>query len=140
MAAPKDATATVFFSVKIDNHQLGNFVSCSGLSCEVKIEKHEEGGNADYVHQLYGGINYSTVKLTRPFNSDSEKIAKWFSTLGPDVQRATGEITAYAPDEKKICTWSLKEVMPVKWSGPDFSTDSPKAALETLEIAHHGFL
>lgn len=140
MAAPTDVTATVFFSVEIDNHNLGNFVSCSGLSFEVKVEKREEGGNPDFVHQLVGGINYSNVKFTRPFNADSAKIASWFSSLGPDVKRATGKITALTPDGKEITTWSLKDVIPVKWSGPDFSAESPKAAIETLEIAHHGFL
>jgi hypothetical protein len=30
-------------------------------------------------------------------------------------------------------------VIPVKWSGPGLNLDSPKVAMETLEIAHHGF-
>jgi hypothetical protein len=31
-------------------------------------------------------------------------------------------------------------VIPVRWSGPQLSLDSPKVATETLELAHHGFL
>jgi hypothetical protein len=31
-------------------------------------------------------------------------------------------------------------VVPVKWSGPQLSLDSAKVAIETLELAHHGFL
>jgi hypothetical protein len=28
----------------------------------------------------------------------------------------------------------------VRWSGPAFSSESPKVATETIEIAHQGFL
>jgi hypothetical protein len=28
----------------------------------------------------------------------------------------------------------------VRWTGPSLNLDSPKAAMETIEIAHHGFL
>ena len=37
-------------------------------------------------------------------------------------------------------TWTLTGVIPVRWTGPSLSVDSPKVATETLELAHHGFL
>jgi phage tail-like protein len=40
---------------------------------------------------------------------------------------------------KKLVSWKLNGVIPVKWQGPSFSAESPKIAVETLEIAHHGF-
>lgn len=137
---PNEPTAAVFFKVKIDQHELGSFVSCSGLSFEVKIEKREEGGNQAFIHQLPGGISYSNVKFTRPLNGDSAKIAKWFADMAGVVKRTTAEITAMAPDRTPITTWKLTGVIPVRWSAPDFTAESPKAALETFEIAHHGFL
>jgi phage tail-like protein len=139
-ADPTGVTGSVFFKVKIDQHELGSFVSCSGLAFEVKIEKREEGGNQGFVHQLPGGISYSNVKFTRPLNADSAKIAKWFSDMAGQVKRTTAEITALTPNGQELTTWKLAGVIPVRWSAPDFSTDSAKAALETFEIAHHGFL
>lgn len=137
---PGAPTSTVFFKVKLDACELGSFVSCSGLSFEVKVEQREEGGNQGFIHQLPGGIKYSNVKFTRPLNSDSAKIAQWFAQMAGQVKRSTAEITALAPNGAEIATWKLTGVIPVKWSGPDFSTDGAKAAIETFEIAHHGFL
>ena len=39
-----------------------------------------------------------------------------------------------------VASWQLEGVIPVRWSGPQLSPDSPKVATETLELAHHGFL
>lgn len=133
-------TGAVFFKVKIDDCDLGSFVSCSGLSFEVKIEQREEGGNQGFLHQLPGGIKYSNVKFTRPLNADSAKIAQWFAGMASQVKRTTAEITALAPNGAEVTTWRLTGVIPVRWSGPEFSVESAKPALETFEIAHHGFL
>lgn len=137
---PGAPTSAVYFKVKLDACDLGSFISCSGLSFEVKVEKREEGGNQGFVHQLPGGISYSNVKFTRPLNSDSAKIAEWFAQMAGGVTRSTAEITALAPDGAEIATWKLTGVIPVRWSGPEFSADSAKPATETFEIAHHGFL
>lgn len=133
-------TSTVYFKVVIDDIDIGSFVSCSGLSFEVKIEQREEGGNQAFVHQLPGGVKYSNIKFTRPLNADSARIAAWFGEMGGQVTRKTAEITALSPQGDPIATWRLDGVIPVKWSGPDFSVDGAKVALETFEIAHHGFL
>ena len=42
-------------------------------------------------------------------------------------------------DGAVVARWALLEVVPVRWSGPSLSTESPKVATETLEVAHHGF-
>ena len=40
----------------------------------------------------------------------------------------------------KIAGWELYDVVPVRWKGPSFNPDQPKVIMETLEIAHHGFV
>jgi phage tail-like protein len=59
--------------------------------------------------------------------------------MADGVTRGTATIDALTPDMKKLVSWSLEGVIPVKWQGPSFSAESPKVAMETLEIAHHGF-
>ena len=34
-----------------------------------------------FVHQLPGRIKYTNVKLTRPVNADTAKIAAWFASM-----------------------------------------------------------
>ncbi len=135
-----DPAVTVCFTIKIDDHDLGAFTQCDGLGCEVTIEQREEGGNNRFIHQLPGRIKYTNVKLTRPVNGDSEKVARWFASMADEVKRTGAEIVAMNQEGKKVANWSLVGVIPVKWTGPQLSVESPKVATETLEIAHHGFL
>jgi phage tail-like protein len=135
----RDPAVGVCFAVKIDGHDLGAFMSCDGLSFQVHIEEREEGGNNSFVHQLPGRVKYSNVKFTRPINSDSGMVAKWFATMSVPIKRTEAEIRAMTLDGETVATWSLTGVIPVKWSGPSMSAESPKVATETLEVAHHGF-
>ena len=45
MADDVDPAVSVCFAVKIDNNDLGTFISCEGLGVEVVLEQREEGGN-----------------------------------------------------------------------------------------------
>jgi phage tail-like protein len=131
---------SVFFAVKIDDEDLGTFNSCEGLGCEVVIEQREEGGNNGFVWQLPSRLKYTNIKLTRPLGADTVKIANWFAGMTGGVQRRTATILVKSADGQTVATWSLHGVVPVRWTGPSLSHDSPKAAIETIEIAHHGFL
>ncbi|HEX2705516.1 MAG TPA: phage tail protein [Candidatus Lustribacter sp.] len=131
---------SVAFVVKLDNESLGMFTSCDGLGCEVVMETREEGGNNSFVWQLPTRLKYPNVKLTRPLGRDTEKIAKWFASMATGYKRCTGTIEAMRADGTVIATWGLIDVVPVRWSGPSLSADSPKVLTETVEIAHHGFI
>jgi len=140
MADEPDPAVSLFFKVNIDGLGLGSFSSCEGLGCEVAVEQHEEGGNNGFVYQLPGRIKYPNVKLTRPLGADSSTVAKWFAQMNGTITRSTGAITAMSPDGDEIVTWQLEGVIPVKWTGPSLNVDTAKVAMETLELAHHGFL
>ena len=135
-----DPAVTVCFTVRIDGQDLGAFTQCDGLACEVALEPREEGGNNLFIHQLPGRMKYTNIKLTRPINSDTQKVARWLAGMANEVRRTNAEIAALTADGKKVASWSFMGVIPVKWTGPQLSLDSPKVATETLEIAHHGFV
>ncbi len=71
---------------------------------------------------------------------DSAAVVKWLSGMAAGVRRKTATIEARTLGGAVIARWSLVDVVPVRWSGPQLSGDSPKVATETLELAHHGFL
>lgn len=140
MADPNpDPAVAVCFAVDLGGFNLGVFTACDGLGFEVTVEQHEEGGFHDYVHQLPGRIKYTNIKLTRPVMKDSPKLAAWVAKMATSPVRVTASITAMTTSHEEVATWSLQGVIPVKWTGPQLSTDSPKVATETLELAHHGF-
>jgi phage tail-like protein len=140
MSIVDDPAVTVCFLVTIDGVDLGLFNTCDGLGVEVNVETRQEGGNNGFAYQFPGPLKYTNIKLTRPLNADSARIAQWISSVGPGLQRSTGQVQAMTLGGQTVCTWNLQGVMPVKWSGPQFNTESPKLAIETLELAHHGFL
>jgi phage tail-like protein len=135
-----DPAITVCFTVKIDGQDLGAFTQCDGLACEVAIEQREEGGNNLFIHQLPGRMKFTNIKLTRPINGDTEKVARWLAGMTNEVKRTNAEIAALNSEGKTVASWSFMGVIPVKWTGPQLSVDSPKVATESLELAHHGFL
>jgi phage tail-like protein len=135
-----DTALSVRFKVSLDDQDLGEFASCEGLGCEVVLETREEGGNNGYVWQLPTRLKYPNIKLTRPLGRDTEKIAKWLSSLQAGYTRKTGTIVAMRADGKVIATWGLLDVIPVRWTGPALTPDQPKVVTETVEIAHHGFV
>jgi phage tail-like protein len=140
MAADQDPAVTVCFAVSIDDKDLGTFNSCEGLGVEVVLEQREEGGNNGFVWQLPTRLKYSNVKLSRPLGPDTMKVAKWFSSMTGGVTRRTATIVAMSADDTVVARWGLADVVPVRWTGPSLNLDSPKVAVETIEIAHHGFL
>ena len=132
---------SVCYTVAVDGKDLGAFTTCEGLGCEIVLEQREEGGNNGFVWQLPTRIKYTNVKLTRPICKDSDSLTTWLAGFVSGVKLQTAMIDARrVSDEKMVVTWSLDGVLPVRWTGPSLNPDSPKVAMETIELAHHGFL
>jgi phage tail-like protein len=137
----QDPAVAYMFKVEIDGKKLGLWSSFEGLGWETAIETREEGGNNYFVHQLPGRLKYTNVKVSRPIGADSATVAEWMASLATaQPRRTTAQITALGPDGNDMVSWSLQGVIPVRWTGPGFNVDTAKAATETLELAHHGFL
>ncbi len=135
-----DEAVAVCFVVSIDDENLGAFNSCDGLGCEVVMEQREEGGSNGVIWQLPTRMKYSNVKLSRPVTSASARILHYFTDMASGVKRRTATIEARTQEGTVVARWALTGVIPVRWTGPQLSADSPKVATETLELAHHGFL
>lgn len=141
MADDPQPAVSVAFAVTIgDGHDLGSFTSCEGLGFEVVVEQREEGGNNRFVHQLPGRMKYTNIKLTRPINPDSRKVATWFASMHGQIKRTTMTVAAKRPDGETVASWSFQGVIPVKWTGPSLSVETNKMATESLELAHHGLV
>ena len=134
-----DTAVSVRYLVTLDGTDLGPFTTCEGLGCEVVVETREEGGRNGYVWQLPTRLKFTNIKLSRPLGKDTEKVARLFGGMVNGYQRSGGTIVAMRADGKVIARWSLREVLPIRWTGPSFNPDQGKVLTETVEIAHHGF-
>lgn len=131
----------VRFTVRIDGYgSLGSWSKCDGLAVEYEVLEYMEGGRNEYVHRLPGRRKFPNVKLTRPLDKDSATVVKWVSGLVSQVERHSAVISVLDPNGEVVCHWNLAGVYPVKWAGPSLDVGGNQVAIETLELAHNGFL
>jgi phage tail-like protein len=138
-----DPGTSLRFDVVVDQGggrtQLGTFTSCQGLAAEYEVFEYQEGGENGFVHRIPGRLRYPNLVLTRGLDASSGAVAAWFAGQVEKVERTTAVVTAYDPAGGVIARWSLRDVCPVRWTGPSFSAGSANVATETLELAHNGF-
>jgi phage tail-like protein len=53
---------------------------------------------------------------------------------------STGEITLCSAEGKPLISWSLRNVYPASWKGPDLDAATMGIAREQLVLCHEGFL
>jgi phage tail-like protein len=139
---------TTRFHVSVDGVDLGGWARCQGLQVKFNPKAIEEGGNYQYEPILPGHIQYPNVTLARAMNSaDTAKVQAWLRDRAANWIDAmssggggTAQITLYDAHAKKVASWTLRNVYPAMWKGPDLDAMTLGIATETLELAHEGFL
>lgn len=139
MSEETDPGSTIYFTLTIDDVELGTFNGCEGLSSTVEIEQRREGGNNGFVWQLPTRVTFSNIRLTRPLTAETARVAAWISSVTTGVSRPTAQIAALRANGSEVARWGLIDVLPVSWQGPRLDPSGPAVATEVLEIAHHGF-
>ncbi len=139
LASRNDPYLGAHFFVEIDGVDQGGFTECTGLQAEVEVADVQEGGNNGYIHKLPGRTKFTNVVLKYGV-TDSSDLWEWFQgvTRG-DVERKDVSVVLYDSEQTEVRRWNLREAFPSKWIGPAFNADKQAVAIETLEIAHHGF-
>jgi phage tail-like protein len=132
------------FAVTIDGVDVATFTGCSGLGAKYETVEWKEGGDNGTVVRLPGRLSYTTVKLTRAVDSDSGKLAAWFSEQSTNPRRTTAHIKLYGGNYGSgppIATWTLHHAWPVQYTGPTLATSQAGEAIavETLELSHQGY-
>ncbi|WP_169745930.1 phage tail protein [Actinocatenispora sera] len=135
------------FAVKLDNTNLGEWQSCSGLSVNFNPQAVRTGG--DHLHQYYltGQLEYGTITLARAMNGrSSPRLQAWLHEVtsswsaGVMDEDRTATVTLLDADRKVVARWELRGVVPVAWTGPDLAAGTNSVAIEKLQLRHQGFL
>jgi phage tail-like protein len=136
------------FHVSVDGVDLGGWARCSGLSVDFKPEPWYEGG--DYQHPTYlpGQLEYPPITLQRAMNAqDTPRVQAWLSSKAQSWVNAnssggggTAQITLFDARAQKVASWSLRNVYPSKWDGPELDARTLGVAIESLQLVHEGFL
>jgi len=135
------------FLLEIDGVEIGVFKSVSGLSLSVETEDLTEGGENGFVRKLPGRMSWPNLTFKRGV-TDGDALFKWinkasgsgFASANNKLTRHTGAVTVIGYDGKRLRSYVLADVFPVRWTGPAFDADNNAVLEEELEITHHGFV
>lgn len=136
------------FGVQVDGIDLGMWGQCKGLSVDFKPVRIEQGGIYDYEPILPGQLSYKVISLRRALNAqDSAKVQGWLSQMVSGWVHAAGSgtgssavITLFDSKGGPVISWTLRNVFPSKWDGPELDASTAGIAMETLDLIHEGFL
>ncbi len=131
------------FDVTIDDGQynLKSFSKAAGLEVSWDVVEYRAGDHRNDRWFFPGLTKYPTIKLERAATTDgTEAVKKWLNSNSFAHKQQSGSIVLRDAHLTEVSKWDLRQVIPVKWSVSGFEATSTKVALETLELAHVGFL
>jgi len=139
---------TTRFQVSIDGVNLGGWARCSGLGVNFHPTFQPEGGNYQYQTVMPGRIEYTKVSLARAMSAqDSAVVQGWLRNRAQNWAPAansgngsTAEIKLLDAHKNPVASWSLRNVFPESWTGPDLDAMTFGVAVEKLVLVHEGFL
>ena len=137
----KDPFLAFNFAVEIGGVIVAGFNEISGLSSEAEIEEYREGGVNDYLHKRAGPIRYASNLVLKRGISDVQGLWSWFAdVMQGRVQRKTVSVVLMNAAGEEQQRWNFQRAYPVKWTGPNLRAASAEVAVESIELAHEGFL
>jgi phage tail-like protein len=139
---------TTRFRVVVDGVDLGGWSKCTGLAVEFKTQRVKEGGNYETQPILADCLEYPNIQLVRAMTAqDSRRVQDWLRTkvsgwIGADSSGGggTAQITLFDAKAAPVSSWSLRNVYPAKWDGPELTAETFGIAVEKLTLVHEGFL
>lgn len=134
-----DPALSYRFTVEMDGIQEALFTECEGLKLEREVIEYKEGGTNGYIHKFPGRIKQENIRLRRGVVF-SPALWEWFKfgILTGRTKRRNLSIIVGDSAKKVVQRWDVLSAWPVKYEGPELKVDSVQAALELIELAHHG--
>jgi phage tail-like protein len=129
------------FRVVIDHgdYDLGAWSKVSGLGVSWDPCEYRHGGD-NSLWTIPGRSKYNKITLTRATCPDSEVVQEWLANTSKYPKAYSGYIRLLTAIGYPLVTWTFGALIPVGWKIADFDTKASTVVLETLEIAHTGFL
>jgi len=141
---------TTRFRVVVQDVDLGGWATCRGLLVDFRHDMIREGGNYDSFTIIPERVLYTPITLTRAMNAaDSGAVQGWLQRVVREwyadssdggYSDHTAQITLLDAHQETVMSWSLRNVYPLRWRGPDLDARTGNIAVETLDLAHEGFL
>jgi len=113
------------------------FQKVSGLSAEVSLVTHEEGGENLYSHRIPDRVDYGNLVLERglvtgsPLNVEFDVVLSQFKFFPSNVI-----VAVHGEEGVPRAAWMFIKAFPVKWSTSDLDASEDSVVIDTLELAY----
>ena len=131
------------YLVSFDGGEIfGGFSDVSGIGSEVKIAEYRNGNEKEnHVRKVAGTHTVSDTTLKRGI-VNSKSLWEWMKqtrVAGPAAQK-TVTITMLDEAQKKVQSWVLRGVVPMKYTGPTLAgKGGGDVAMEEIVLSAQGF-
>lgn len=121
------------------DYDLGSWSRVSGLNVSWDAVEYRTG-DSNQVWTVPGTVKYSKLSLSRATCPDSRLVQRWLAETSKQPKVFSGCIKLLSWSGAPLCEWALKSFVPIGWKIADFETKAATVVVETLDIAHTGFL
>lgn len=130
------------YAVLIDNvkYHFGDWSRAAGLSVSWQQLEHRSGESGNDVEFLPGTTKYEPITLSRAAGPYSRVVQYWLAQTSKNPQPQSGTIQLVNSIGIALVQWRLSSFFPIGWSVEQFDAAGAKPAVETLKLAHTGFL
>jgi len=135
-----DPVGAFRFTVAFDDLPPGGFSDCSGLQSEIEVQEYAEGGLNTHTWKFPGRSKQGNVTFKRGIVS--KVLWDWYRAVTTGDFKARN-CTIYVHDasgSEDVLEFQLIDAFPAKWLGPELGAGQNNLAIETLEVAHQGFM
>ncbi len=118
------------------------FTEVTGLTLETEVIEYREGNSPEYNKVKMPGLRkFSNITLKRGTFAGDNDYYNWFNTVQMNtIERRDITISLLNEKHEPVVVWKVKSAWPVKVQSPDLKSDANESAIESIEIAHEGFV
>ncbi|GLZ39456.1 phage tail protein [Actinokineospora sp. NBRC 105648] len=126
----------------MEKYNLGSWTKAEGLDVSWDVAEYRSGDGGNDRFYFPGNTKYNNVKLSRAVSDETTAVRDWLNKNSWDHKLYVGTIKLHTSlfDDGAITEWELRDVIPVKWAITTMDAGASQVAIETLELAHRGFL
>lgn len=142
IADPQTVGMSHRFAVFVDNvaYHFGEWSKVTGLSVSWQQVEHRVGDRGNHVWLYPGTTRYEPITLSRAAGPYSRVVQHWLAQTSRRPQPQSGTVQLVNFVGIPVVEWRLSEFFPISWSIDSFDAGGAKPAIETLKLAHNGFL
>ncbi len=129
------------FQVKWDDTEMA-FQEVSGLDMENEPLEYRAGNNPVFSKiKMPGMIKYSNITMKKGVFIQDNALFDWFKEVKMNtIKRKALTISLLDEAQAPTMVWKVQNAFPVKVQGTDLKAEGNEVAVESIEIAHEGFV